>query len=1145
MEFLCKTFSTTPEYKRLIAAIKGKELPAAVNGVAHIHKALLLAAYSLQKGKKSLLITADEGECARMAEDLTALGVRAVLFPARDFTLRDVSVYSKEYEHKRIEALKRIIDNDFDVVLCSSDAAVQYTLPKETLISSSFSVSVGGSSPIKELITKLINCGYTRSDVVEGIGQFSVRGGIVDVFPPNCYAPIRIDLWGDEVDKLSYIDVKTQRSVEDISEVQLYPAAEVFCSDKEALIGSLESLKTDTKRISDNAKTRLQNDIDALKNDVFLPLDRYLPQVLGELQTVLDYLGDTTLFVSESLKVSERMRAYYWQHNEDLKQLLEEGILLSHNCKLCLEQPDFMAYLENRGAVYLENFARNSYETKIRSQLSFNMQQSSFWSGSIESLADDILSAPKTVNFLILAGTDRAANVLCQDLCSRGISAVCSNDISELKGVTVTSGGLSAGFYIPSINLTVITGGKNSKKKKSAIKRNKDATPYGSLDELQKGDYVVHVAHGIGIFDGINSMSVAGVKKDYIKILYAGQSVLYVPVTQLDLVSKYIGPKEDSGVKLHKLGGSEWTKTRTRVKHAVKNMAKQLTLLYAKRMQERGFSFSEDGDLQSDFECRFEYEETEDQLRCTNEIKNDMQRAVPMDRLLCGDVGFGKTEVALRAAFKCVADGKQCAILVPTTILAWQHYNTTVNRLGNLPVNVEMLSRFRTKKQQTDILRRTKSGELDIIIGTHRIISKDVQFHDLGLVIVDEEQRFGVEQKEKLKELFPKVDVLTLSATPIPRTLNMAMTGLRDMSVIEEAPGDRHPVQTYVLEQDDGVLGEAIGRELRRGGQVYYLHNRVESIESAALRLKMRFPDAIVETAHGKMDEATLSRVWQRLLEHEIDILVCTTIIETGVDVPNANTLIIEDADRMGLSQLHQLRGRVGRSARRAYAYLCFRRGKALSDIATKRLTAIREFTEFGSGFKIAMRDLEIRGAGSILGGEQHGHMEAVGYDMYLKLLSEAVDEEKGIAPKPSTDECLIDLAVPAHIPEKYISSTPQRLGIYRRIASIKTEEDKIDVIDELVDRFGEPPKSVITLCDISLLRTRAAALGIKEVSVREGSMLVFISSIASEPVAKACSLLVSRAMLNAGSKPYIAVRMDKTKSLTENLHEILSVMEN
>lgn len=1144
MEYLGKIFATTPEYAKIKSAIKQRELPMAINGLSHIHKALLLSSYCKDTGCKALYITADEGECARMSEDLSALGIAALQFPARDFTLRNVSVYSREYEHKRIAVLNRIAENDYDIILASVDAVIGYTIPPDMLKDSTFGIKVGCEYPIENLIENLVNCGYTRSEVVEGIGQFSVRGGILDVFPPNCHAPIRVDLFGDEVDKLSYIDLKSQRSTEDIDEVYICPAVEVFCKDRASTAEKIRKIGDTAKKISEDLKTRLNTDADELLGGGFLSLDRYLPQIFGEYKTLLDYVENATVFLSETIKINERICAYLWQLSQDLEQLLEEGLIYSSNCKLCLETDEFNLLLKKRGAVYLENFARSSYETKLKSLLTLNLQQSSFWGGDISTLEDDIVSAPAGIKFLILAGTDRAAKVLASDLSERGIAAVYSEKIEKITSPTVIAGGLSAGFYIPSIGLTVITHGSNKTKAKKQIKRPKNSVAYGSLDELQKGDYVVHTVHGIGVFDGIHSMSVGGYKKDYIKILYAGQSVLYVPVTQLDLVSKYIGPKEDSGVRLHKLGSNDWNKTRARVKKAVKDMAKQLTVLYAKRMQEKGFSFSEDNDLQSDFECRFEYEETEDQIRSINEIKGDMQRAVPMDRLLCGDVGFGKTEVALRAAFKCVADGKQCAILVPTTILAWQHFNTTVNRLGNLPVNVEMLSRFRTKKQQTDILRRIKNGELDIVIGTHRIISNDVEFRDLGLVIVDEEQRFGVEQKEKLKELFPQVDVLTLSATPIPRTLNMAMTGLRDMSVIEEAPGDRHPVQTYVLEQDEGILGEAISRELRRGGQVYYLHNRVESIEAVALRIKMRFPEATVETAHGKMDEQTLSRVWQRLIEHEIDILVCTTIIETGVDVPNANTLIIEDADKMGLSQLHQLRGRVGRSARRAYAYLCFRRGKVLSEIAAKRLSAIREYTEFGSGFKIAIRDLEIRGAGSILGGEQHGHMEAVGYDMYLKLLNEAVDEEKGIAPKPKTDECLVDLSVPAHIPEKYIESTSARLGIYRRIASICSEDDKADVIDELIDRFGEPPKTVLTLCDIALLRMRAATLGIKEISEREGSILVYINSIASEPVAKACSGLKGRAMLNAGAKPYIAVRKDKAKTVTQNLDEILTVME-
>ncbi len=623
---------------------------------------------------------------------------------------------------------------------------------------------------------------------------------------------------------------------------------------------------------------------------------------------------------------------------------------------------------------------------------------------------------------------------------------------------------------------------------------------------------------------------------------YAKNDTLYVPVTQLDMVAKYIGPREDSGVKLHRLGGSEWQKAKTRVRAAVKDIAKELIVLYAQRMKQKGHAFPEDNEWQHDFESHFEYNETEDQLRCINEIKNDMESEAPMDRLLCGDVGFGKTEVALRAAFKAVCDGKQCAILVPTTILAWQHFQTIKNRFAHFPVEIGMLSRFVSPGEQKKVISGLQAGMVDIVVGTHRMISNDVKFKDLGLVIIDEEQRFGVAQKEKLKEKYPSIDVLTLSATPIPRTLNMALSGLRDMSGIDEAPGDRYPVQTYVLEQNNGVLFEAISKELRRSGQVYYLHNRVESIDRTALRLKAAFPDAAVGVAHGKMSEEALSEVWRKLIEQEIDILVCTTIIETGVDVPNANTLIIEDADRMGLAQLHQLRGRVGRSSRRAYAYFCYKPMKAISEVATQRLEAMREYTEFGSGFRIALRDLEIRGAGSILGAEQHGNLEAVGYDMYMKMLSDAISEQNG-AVNVSENECSIDLNIPAHIPEDYIPALSQRLGMYRRIASIRTKEDISDVTDELCDRFGEPPKPVLGLMDIAYLRSVAAECGVTEVREQNDMLLLFINQINPETVSKMAAAFGRDFFLSAGAKPYFSIRQKKSASALPLLEKITEVL--
>ena len=612
-------------------------------------------------------------------------------------------------------------------------------------------------------------------------------------------------------------------------------------------------------------------------------------------------------------------------------------------------------------------------------------------------------------------------------------------------------------------------------------------------------------------------------------------------MTQLDLVSKYIGPRDESVVKLNKLGGLEWQRAKSRVRSAVKDIADELIKLYSERMKAPGHAFSEDSEWQRDFEARFEYEETDDQKRCIEEIKRDMERTAPMDRLLCGDVGFGKTEVALRAAFKCVTDSKQCALLCPTTILAWQHYQTVLRRFEGFPVKIELLSRFRTPSQQDEIINKLKRGDIDMVIGTHRLVSKDVTFRDLGLVIIDEEQRFGVAQKERFKEMCKNVDVLTLSATPIPRTLNMSMSGIRDMSTLEEAPQDRHPVQTYVLEYDDAVINEAIRRELRRGGQVFYLYNSVDGIDLKAKEISDKIPEARVAYGHGKMTEAQLSEVWRQMLEQEINVLISTTIIETGVDIPNANTLIIENADRMGLSQLHQLRGRVGRSSRRAYAYLTFRQEKILSEISQKRLDAIKEFTEFGSGFKIAMRDLELRGAGNLLGAKQHGHMADVGYDMYMKLLGEAVSSAKGEAPSGVDLDCVIDVQTEAHIPESYISNINQRLEIYRRIADIRTDNDASDVIDELIDRFGDVPKAVSGLINIALVRSKAEKLGIYEIKQQPDNMLVYVKQLKSQAVADIIGRFKGRAMLNAGARPYIAIRLVKGEKADEMLNRIIS----
>ncbi len=1147
MGILDRGAASLPQYGALTADIRDGRLPGAVTGLGHIHKIVLLHALCASMGRKAVFIVADEAEANRACEDLAALGMEALLLPARDLSLRRVESTSREYEQMRLGTLARMAAGDWDCVVACVDAAAQFTLPPETLRRHTLTLTAGAPLPVKNLPEALTAAGYERCEQIEGPGQFAVRGGILDVYPADCPAPVRIELWGDVLDTLSYFDLLTQRRTDPLTQLAIPPAAEIVLDNAAELAARIEELAAGLRGKGAAAqRENLLADADRLRGGS-LPasLDKYIPLIFDRPATLFEYGQGALLFVSELLKVKERVRTFQWQLQEDIKALLEEGQLCRGLTEYALDAEGVMMALERGGCLLLEAFARTGTDLRLRGLYNVNARQLPVWSGGLDLLTEDLQDMiHRDMACVVLAGPEeKTARTLADDLAARGIPALYapSPEAPIKKRVLVMQGGLSSGFEFPDAGFAVITHGRagTARRKTRRVRRDKGAEIH-SLAELSPGDYVVHAAHGIGVYQGVQQLEVQGVVKDYIRLQYDKGDTLYVPVTQLDLVSKYIGTKDEVHVKLHRLGGQEWQKAKSRVRAAVKDIAKELIALYGKRMATPGFAFEPDGEWQYDFERRFEYEETEDQLRCIEEIKADMERAVPMDRLLCGDVGFGKTEVALRAAFKCVAQSKQCVILVPTTILAFQHYNTVLRRFEGFPVRVEMLSRFRSPKQQEEILRKVRAGEIDILIGTHRMLSKDVKFHDLGLFIVDEEQRFGVAQKERIKELAPNIDVLTLSATPIPRTLNMAMSGIRDMSIIEEAPQDRRPVQTYVLEHDNGILTDAIRRELRRGGQVYYLHNRVETVERCAAGIQMRIPEARVGFAHGKMTEDQLSEIWRQVLENEIDVLVCTTIIETGVDIPNVNTLIIENADRFGLSQLHQLRGRVGRSSRRAFAYLTFVRGKVLSDVATKRLEAMREFTEFGAGFKIAMRDMEIRGAGNLLGAQQHGHMEAVGYEMYLRLLSEAVNEEKGVSTGSREAECLIDLQVSAHIPESYIASNAQRLDIYRRIADIRTHEDSLDVYDELIDRFGEPPEAVQGLIDVALMRNMAANLGIFEVKQQGDSLLLYQRKLDFEVGARMSAALKGRVMINAGAKPYFAVKIARGLTPLDTLREAL-----
>lgn len=1146
-----RAIKQSAEYQGLENSFKKGFLPQGVLGLIPVQKAHLVSALTESLEKKALIVVPDDATAVRLCDDLTAFGKSVLHYPARSFSFWTTDGQSYEYEQKRIKALRRMLDGKCDIVVASAEAAISYTVPPEILRQKSVLLKRNEEIPLENILISLNAAGYKRVDAVEGIGQFSCRGGIVDFFSPDDDEPVRIELWGDTVDTMCRFDVQSQRRTVNIDEILIAPSREIIIDNPTELAEKIQKFASSVRgKKADVIKEKLYDDIDRLKSGVSVgSADKYLPLVYSP-ATIFDYAEDYMLFAFETGGIKEKINSSQKLLLEDIKSGIEDGTLCKGLDKFTLTFAELVSKYEELKATYVDNFARGSFDTPVKSLTTFNGGTLPIWNGKLDVLMEDIkpvLTKDSTV--VVFAGTEKSAKNLAETLTDEEIPSVYFPVIpAEFpKGaVSVLPGSLTSGFSYSREKLYVFTYSKvyqNKTKRRNSGFKARDTIH--SLDELKNGDYIVHAVHGIGIFEGVTQLEANKIVKDYIKIKYAKSDVLYVPVTQLDLVSKYIGPHEDDGkaLKLNRLGGADWEKTRSKVRTAVKDMADQLIKLYSQRMHTEGYAFSPDIDMQLDFERRFEFEETGDQLRSIDEIKNDMEKPYPMDRLLCGDVGFGKTEVALRAVFKCIADGKQCAILVPTTILALQHYQTILKRFDGFPIEAEMLSRFRTPAQRAKIIKGVNTGFIDIIVGTHSLIAKNVKFKDLGLLIVDEEQRFGVAQKEKIKEKFPGVDVLTLSATPIPRTLNMAMSGIRDMSVIEEAPSDRFPVQTYVVEHNLSLLCEAMEKELRRGGQVYFLHNRVETIDGVANSIKDFLPDARIAVAHGKMNEEQLSDIWRDLMNGEIDILVCTTIIETGVDVPNANTLIIEDADRLGLAQLHQLRGRVGRSARRASAYLTYKKDKNLTEVAYKRLQAIREYTEFGSGFKIAMRDLEIRGAGNLLGAQQHGHLAAVGYDMYMKLLSEAISDEKGEAPKKQR-ECLIDLQINAHIPDKYISALSQRLAIYRRIADVRTFEDAEDVRDELRDRFGDIPPSVEGLIEVSLCRNKASALGIYEIGQRGDTIALYCEEINASLVLDISSVLRGRVSVNSKGKMSINIKKLPEQNSLDTLKEIFEAVE-
>ncbi len=1136
----------TAEYKRLAEAVKSSGA-VALFGMPPIGHAQMLQQLAEEEKKQLLVVTSGEAEATRFAQDLEALGMTAAVFPPRDFMLRPIEGAGREYEYRRLAVLGDLAGGRLQAVCVPAEALLQYTMPKNEFCANTLMLKPGMTIAVKELSARLLAAGYHRRGQVEGPGQFSVRGGIVDVFPPDCKAPVRVEFWGDEIDTLHSFDVLSQRRDEPLEKLYISPAREVLFGDAAETAAALRStLGKQTGRKAQAMEQAMQADLAQLDAGIVPEaLDKYLGIRYPKPATLLDYFDDAILVLEELSSIREAHKATQFRREEEMKGLFEEGILCP-GLDVLYEDMAYLLYVAERyPSICCENFARTMPEVKLKDIVNAAAHAHPAFRGDLASLTEDLEPLVKQGYCIdLLAGTSRAAAALAKDLAAKGFAATAAKDVRPGGGIiAVRVGHTNGGVEYPFAKYALFTGRKagESNAKKPAKQKNKNAL--SNITDIKPGDYVVHQNHGIGMYTGIQRLEVQGVVKDYLKITYDKGDTLYVPVTQLDLLSQYTAPGDAEKVKLAKLGGTEWAKTRRKVKTAAAEMAQELIKLYAERRQAKGFAFPQDGDWQRDFETRFEYDETQDQLKAAAEIKKDMEKAWPMDRLLCGDVGVGKTEVALRAAFKCIMGGKQCAILAPTTLLAWQHYNGLMARMEAFPVKAGLLSRFRTPTQQKDTLRGLKEGTVDVVVGTHRILSNDVKFKDLGLVIIDEEQRFGVKHKEKLKEAFIGVDMLTLSATPIPRTLNMAMSGIRDMSTIEEPPVERQPIETYVMEFEANIVGEAIRKELARGGQVYYLHNRVESIDTCAAMVAQMAPGARIATAHGKMTEEQLSKVWQELLDGTIDILVCTTLIETGVDVRNCNTLIIEDSDKMGLAQLYQIRGRVGRSGRKAYAYFTFQRDKVLTDVAAKRLSAIREFTSFGSGFRIAMRDLQIRGAGSLLGQSQHGHMEAVGYDLYVKILNNAIAMAKGEAPAPDKSDCLLDITVDAYIPERYIPEAAGRIEAYKRIAAIENQEDAQDVLDELIDRYGDVPNSVVGLVDISLVRVSAAKAGIYEIGQKKDALILYSDVLKAARIKKVIAELPGRVKVDASAKPYLAIRVAPGEKPLELLKEALEAL--
>ena len=1131
----------SPKFCEYIKKIENQKSPIVISGLTDVGMSQMISATKEFIKRPICVITYNEIQARKIVDDLSYFTDKVIYLPKKEIVTYDYVAESKDLPYQRIEALNKIHEMKTGIVVTTAEAAIQKMISSKTLYKNTLKFKIGDEYKLEDVKQKLIDLGYVRYDLIDGRGQFSVRGGIVDISVTE-KTGIRIEFWGDEVDSIRYFNIISQRSTENIEKATIYPAHEYL------LENNIEEV---TKKISetiypDELQEQVNQDIESIKNGNYISkIDRYLNAFYETQSTILDYISEKYILVLDEMnKIEHRIENVNKDSQNVIQLLMEKSKIVPEALKNLENNMQFREKLENKNIVYMDKF---DDEVKIEAEkYNWVYKEKNFYKSEIELLIKELIKAQEAKKKIyILAENKEKAKKICSLLDENEIinkyeenlnQTIISKSTESL--VIVSVGKLSAGYECYDINQLVITSqelieGEKRKSYKSSVFKEGEKVVFA---DLKVGDYVVHKNYGIGIFIGVNTITADGTTKDYIKIKYYGDDVLYVPTNQLDSVRKYIGGDE-GGLKVNKLGTKEWLKTKAKVKKNLREVAQELIELYAKREKAKGYAFSKDTPWQVQFEDSFPYQETDDQLRCIDEVKKDMESDKPMDRLLCGDVGYGKTEVAIRAAFKAVMDGKQVAYLAPTTVLAEQQYKEFKERMANFAVRVEVLNRFKTKKQQDEIVKKIKLGEVDIIVGTHRILSDDVEFKDLGLLIIDEEHRFGVKAKEKIKQYKTNVDVLTMTATPIPRTLHMSIVGVRDMSVIYEPPYNRKPVQTYVLEYDSEVVREAITRELERKGQVFYLFNNVERIMQKADEISRLVPEARVAYAHGQMTGNEIENIMEEFIEGKTDILVCTTILESGIDIPNANTIIVENADRMGLAQLYQIRGRVGRSDRQGYAYITYKRDKLLSEIADKRLKAIKEFTEFGSGFKIAMRDLEIRGAGSLLGEIQHGHLEQVGYDTYCNLLDEVVREIQGEKVEPEID-VQIDLDATCYIPDTYISDSSQKIEIYQDIALCKNEEDIQNVIDEMIDRFGNMPKEIENLIEIARIKILCKKLNISKVQGRRSFVLfMFEPGELSIDINELVKKYKNRIKFTQGIKPQITLALN-------NLSEIKMLKE-